>query len=277
MRALLALWAALALACAGTPEVAPLDTSTCQTPPTSLGPLDVAIAIDTSRSVARMSGADADGNGIVGRMERSQYTDPGDSLLALQVAATRSLLRATAGSEVRFAIVTFAGDGRSPNFRPPQRVVRPGEAALQAGLTRDVNQLDAALHRVLARGPYGNTNFAAGMRTAVRSLLGPEGAPKAPQVRRLVLFLSDATHPVIIDEERKVSIIDPIMQDVARIAIRERIAFDTFGLGQASSALAPHTLTQIAGATGGHFTPVRQPEALHCQMLSSLVSNSPVK
>ena len=246
--------------------IEPLDAGSCQVQPDTIGVLDVAIAIDRSSSTRRPSGTDADGDGLVGTFERSRYTDPDDSLLALQVAAAKTLLRETANSEVRYAIVSFAGTNRVPSTRRPRRLVLPGDADVQVELTDDVERLDAALGRVLERGSAGNTDFAAGMRTAVQSLTGEAGR----ESRKLVLFLSDGTFPIVVEPDRKNAIVDPVMEDVARDAIRAQIRFNTFGLGTASAAKPPHTLSHMAGATGGHFTPVEDPERLHCLMLSAL-------
>jgi hypothetical protein len=256
---------------AASDSTAPFDINACRNDAKQLGPLDVAIAIDSSMSTRRPSGADTDGDGVVGRFERSQNTDPGDSVLALEVAAVRALLNATAESDIRYSVISFSGVPRNPQNRPPKRILRPGEAELVSGLTDDVARTDAALTRVLESGSSGNSNFAAGMRRAVQSLRAEPSAPER-RARRLVLFLSDSARPTITDQDRKIAIVDPIMQDVAIIAIEQRIAFNTFGLSLASVADPPHPLEQIAGATGGRFTPVTQPNRLHCELLSSLGS-----
>ena len=62
---------------------------------------DVILVLDTSRSTIDPTGADINGNGIVGKPYLGRIgsifdvgsTDPGDSILAAEVAAARQLLR----------------------------------------------------------------------------------------------------------------------------------------------------------------------------------------
>src|SRR5882672_575606 len=53
---------------------------------------DVVIAIDRSGSTRNPTGLDLDGNGVVGELRRSEYTDRGDSLLAAELIAVRRLI-----------------------------------------------------------------------------------------------------------------------------------------------------------------------------------------
>jgi hypothetical protein len=87
-------------------------------PPESLR-RDVAIVLDTSLSTIDASGADINGNGVVGRplvgrvgpAADEASGDPGDSVLAAEVAAARLLLRGLDPRRTRLALVTFAGEG----------------------------------------------------------------------------------------------------------------------------------------------------------------------
>jgi hypothetical protein len=234
--------------------------------------LDVAIAIDGSRSTRYPSGVDIDGNGRVGAFENSVMTDPADSLLAAQVTAVRSLLRNVDWRDARFSIVVFYGRLEQPAIEQPGIVVAD-QAVIAAPLTHvttDLPALESALDRVLARGSFGTTQFSAGMRRALVTLT--DSPPSAAEPRRAVLLISDSPHPAMIaaSEERSLRG-DPLMKVAARKAIHEGIRFHTFGLAKAATAPTPHSLSRIAGATGGTFRPVPDPENLHCYLLRALV------
>src|SRR5262245_6202897 len=82
-----------------------------------VGSVDVVIVIDRSRSTIDSTGRDINQNGKIGRPIISPVgsifdvgsTDTGDSLLAAQVVATRSILEALLNDHTRFGIVSFAG------------------------------------------------------------------------------------------------------------------------------------------------------------------------
>ena len=93
---------------------------------------DVVIVIDTSRSTVDASGADINGNGVIGRQRLGRLgsvfemgsTDPGDSILAAEVAAAFQLLRGLDPRSTRVGVVAFAGEppGQSGGIfrrRPP--------------------------------------------------------------------------------------------------------------------------------------------------------------
>ena len=78
---------------------------------------DVMIVIDTSRSTIDMTGADINGNGVVGTphlgtvgsMFSLGSTDSGDSILAAEIAAARQVVRGLDPRTTRLGLVTFAG------------------------------------------------------------------------------------------------------------------------------------------------------------------------
>lgn len=198
-------------------------------------------------------------------------SDPGDSLLSAEVAGVKSLLRSAAGSDVRFSIVTFSGLTAYPLQEPPTHIVLRGEAVIQSELTGDAESLKAALERVLERGSAGNTNFAAGMRQASRTLM--EASQPSPAQRRVVLFISDSPSPLQIGPNTPNMLVlrrDPMIARAAVKAIDSGIVFHTFGLGKAAATQPPHMLSRIAGATGGDYHAVGDATGLHCHLLQSL-------
>ncbi len=234
-----------------------------------IGPLDVAVVIDASRSTRNPTESDIDGDGVVGRFADSVMTDPDDTLLSAQVAGVRSLLHAASGPGRRFAIVSFSGRFRFGPRAPPDGLVLRAQAVVHSELTEDLGSLEVALNQILEKGSFGTTDFAAGLRKALRAL--SEAAPPGVPNRRIVLFLSDATTPLVPRPNEKMLRIDPLIQVAALRAIDAGVRVHTFGLGEAAAAPPPHVLSQIAGATGGTYRGVSDPVALHCYLLHALV------
>src|SRR5262245_3524963 len=101
-------------ACASVPAVDPssLPASVSErcgdgSHPIEILAADVVIAIDRSGSTRTPTGLDLDGNGIVGELARSEYTDRGDSLLAAELIAVRRLIGVARLGGMRFAIVSY--------------------------------------------------------------------------------------------------------------------------------------------------------------------------
>ncbi len=242
--------------------------------------LDVAIAIDTSGSTADPSGADIDGDGTVGEFRNGGMTDRADSLLAAQVAGIKSVVADNRLHDLRISIVSFSGKDR---FDDPGSAERFPEAILRVELTSDSRELGAALDRVLKTGSRGTSNFAAAMRRSLESLDVGWGRVPADGRRRVVLLLADSPTPILPgptqyfyrtpegDPHGPVVRTDPHMAVAAKRAIRSHVVINTFGLGEAADANLPHTLSRVAGATGGKFHAVKDPTVLHCKLMSALV------
>jgi Mg-chelatase subunit ChlD len=236
---------------------------------------DVAIAIDTSMSTEQPAGADIDEDGRTGTFDGVMLTDPADSLLAAEVAAVRSLLHSGYLRDTRFSIVSFSGRTRFPMQEPSARLVSAVDGAIRAPLTGEIDTLETSLDEVLARGSLGNTDFAAALQLALRSL--DEGPASTPPRRRLVLLMSDSPNPVVALPRQARMISDvhlayPYTQlaTAAHRAVRARIPIDTVGFGEAASAATPNALSRIARVTGGHYRVVHDAARLHCALLAAL-------
>ena len=169
----------------------------------------------------------------------------------------------------RFSIVSLSGRFRFGLRRSPDGLVLGTQAVVQSELTDDLGALEAGLNRVLEKGSFGTTDFAAGLRKALRAL---SEAPSPPaRGRRLVLFMSDSTTPLLPWTNEKMLRIDPLMKRAALRAIDAGVRVHAFGLGAAAAAPLPHTLSQIASATGGTYRAISNPAALHCYLLHALV------
>jgi hypothetical protein len=167
---------------------------------------DIIIVIDTSVSTGQPTGVDVDGDGVAGMPLPAATggfpdlgsTDPGDSILAAEVAAAGKLLSGLDPRSTRVGLVTFAGE---PVQAHPGLVglTRVRLAALtEEPLTSDYKRLHRALAGVHERGARGMTHMAAGVDQASVELLGLTGSLSrpAPDSEKVVLFfrtLSPAT------------------------------------------------------------------------------------
>jgi hypothetical protein len=246
--------------------------------PSTIHSLDAVIAIDTSRSTVDPVGIDVNANGETGDSRLSKdgdifavvSTDPGDSYLALQVAAGRSLVHQLAGFETRFALVSYSGVVSRTKNRSIGRLglrQRDSDAIVEAELTSRVETFEAGLERILAGGSFGNTDFAAGMSAANEVLAR---ADQYTGVRKRVLFMSDSTHPAVQDENGRMSWVDPEMKAAAEESRASGVVFHTFRLGTKPVSGPTRTLAQIAGATGGSYTHVTRLDNLPCVLARSL-------
>ena len=226
---------------------------------------DVVLVLDTSSSTAQASGADVNGNGIVGRSRGGLAglfsrgsSDPGDSILAAEVAAALRFVENLDPRATRVAVVTFAGE-------PPSQgggVVlgrRRAPAVTEVELTEDYARVRQALAAVLRRGPEGATHMAAGVDQATIELMGLVGALSQPRrnAEKIVLFLTDG-QPTLPYEPT-------FMADNVRAVLRAADRARRAGIRIHSFALGPEALegpiapVEMAARTGGVFMPVRDP------------------
>lgn len=235
---------------------------------------DVVIALDVSQSTRYPSGADVDGDGEVGENpaeglyapgefpEDTVCTDPGDTILAAEVAAARALLRDLAEGRARVGLVTFSGEVDLATGTQRSRDQR--NATLEVPLTGDHQRVEAALGRVLARGPHGATDFSAGIRLATAELAGLSGAASERLAGglKVILLLTDG-HPTFPTGQATVEDAGDLEAAVnaAKLARAAGIRINTYALGQ--NALGrPLAATEVARATLGTFTPVLEPGSI---------------
>lgn len=233
---------------------------------------DLLVALDASYSTNVASGADVDGDGVVGVNPqtdfeiRAQYpeevlsTDAGDSIFAAQIKAVRLLLKSLDFQTVRVGVLTFAGDMDVDGYRrhPDQK-----DAKLWVPLTNDFPQVLTRLAEIEAQGPdeFGATNFAAGIQLGVTELAGLRGAQSTPRsdAKRIMLFLTDGkpTFPV-----GSGGVSDPgdsqAAVAAAQVARAAGITIHTYALGPIALT-KPLALTEIARITLGAFLPLQKP------------------
>jgi len=232
---------------------------------------DVMIVIDISGSTKAASGVDVDGDGIVGinpqfeLMPAGTYpdgtvsTDPDDSILAAEVKAADSLIASLEQSgRIRVGIITFSGEMNDQGMR---RSYDQQDAWLEVPLSSDFAAARRRLQAILARGPYGGTNFAAGIRLAITELAGLSGAVSQPRpdAKRVVLFLTDGLPTFPIGSG---SVSDPgdveAALTAARLAHKAGITINTYALGP-NALTNPFAATEVARITLGNYLAVQNP------------------
>ena len=233
---------------------------------------DVILVLDVSGSTKVASGADVDGDGELGFNPQFELiapgayapdvvsTDPDDTILAAEVAAGRALVSGLAsGGRIRVGIVSFSGE-MNPTTGQRSRFDQQ-DAWLEVPLTSDLGQAQAALGSILARGPYGGTNFAAGLRLAVTELAGLTGARSQPRpgAKKVVLFLTDGlpTFPIGSGSVSDAGDTEAAL-GAARLAHKAGITVNTYALGP-SALTNPIAATEVARITLGNFLPVQNP------------------
>jgi hypothetical protein len=236
-------------------------------------PFDLAIVLDRSASTSEPSGADVDGDGIIGktreipkffrffqRFREHRFTDPDDSVLSAEVVGTVNLVRQLKPGNSRVSVLSFSGKPLPYDIRG-----RPAfsEVEVELPLTSDSAEADMAAYRVLAKGSVGGTNMAAAVRMAVEELTrGDVGRPDGKKPKKLICLLSDgwpsmpAGSPNISDPEDQILTIQ-----AGYLARRAGIKIHTYALGPMASA-GPFTLEEVARVTGGRFTPVPKPSEI---------------
>jgi hypothetical protein len=232
---------------------------------------DVMIAIDVSYSTRAASGADVDGDGVVGENpsfallppgaydERVLSTDPDDTILNAAVTAANGLLDGLDARRVRVGVLSFSG-AVDPVTGMRKRVDQQ-DAWLEIPLTSDYDAVRRTLRAILARGSSGATNFAAGVRVAVRELAGLEGARSEPRpdAKKVILFLTDGqpTFPIGRGNDADPGDKEAAVQ-AARLAHTAGITMNTYALGPGALQY-PKVVTEMARVTLGQFTPVQNP------------------
>ncbi|HEU4427572.1 MAG TPA: VWA domain-containing protein [Myxococcota bacterium] len=224
---------------------------------------DVMIVIDTSDSTRAASGADINGNGIVGAGGLSgifKQTDPGDSILAAEIAAAKRVVESLDPRNTRVGVVTFAGEpGQLDRYSGQVYFSRKPAAVTEEPLTTNYERVVRSLDRVFKRGPDGSTNMTEGVRLSIKELKGFRGGMSKPDPgsEKVVLFFTDgqptAPFPMEYGRENVNSVLRAASQ-----ARRADVQIHTFAIGP-EALDGPIACVQLAAYTGGYFTPVSSP------------------
>ncbi len=229
---------------------------------------DVAIVIDTSASTAGPAEADINGNGTIGKVYGGAFgsvfgaslTDPGDSILAAEVAAARRLLRGLDPRSTRVAVIVFAGE------QEQQGVIilggRSKPAITLQPLSNDYEKVERAFDAILAQGPAGLTHIAAGVDQATIELMGIKGAlsRKDPSSEKIVLFFTDGVPTLPHGPQFEAENVRAVLRAAGRSQY-SNIRIHSFAIGP-EALEGPIATVEMAKRTGGYFTPVRDPGML---------------
>jgi hypothetical protein len=230
---------------------------------------DVAIVIDTSASTGGPSEADINGNGVIGKIYGGAFgsvfgaglSDPGDSILAAEVAAARQLMRGLDPRSTRVAVIVFAGEQEQQGG-----VIFGGSASKPAltiqALTNEYERVERALDAVLAQGPAGLTHIAAGVDQATVELMGIKGAlsRKDPTSEKIVLFFTDGVPTLPYGAQFEAENVRAVLRAAGRSQYSD-IRTHSFAIGP-EALDGPIATVEMARRTGGYFTPVRHPGML---------------
>jgi hypothetical protein len=136
---------------------------------------DVALVLDTSGSTAEPTGADINGNGVIGARQRGRIsslfggsTDDGDSVLAAEVVAARQILRDLDPRTTRVSVITFAGGDGEKETGPPALTRQP--------LTNEYARVEHILNFILRTEPHGQTHISGAVDHTTTELLGLRGS-----------------------------------------------------------------------------------------------------
>jgi len=224
---------------------------------------DVVIVLDTSGSTNAASGADINGNGVVGASGLSgifKQTDPGDSILAAEIAAAKTVLQSLDPRNTRVGLVTFAGT--SDQYDPYTQMIYSDnnpDAITEEALTTNYERVVKSLDRVFKRGPEGQTNMTEGVRLAVKELKGFRGGMSKPDPgsQKVVLFFTDGQPTAPYPQELSRENVNSVLRAAAQ-ARRADVQIHTFAIGP-EALDGPIACVQLAAYTGGYFTPVSSP------------------
>lgn len=263
----------MSLACVTPVEEPPVERAPLECSPESLfrlGTLDVAIAIDNSITTQVPSGIDVDGDGVVGILRESIYTDRDDSLLGVQLTAIRKLIRDTEPHDVKYSILTYSGFPIESHQSRNSRAVRRLDARTLVEKTNNQERLEAALGVIERDSSRGSSQIYAGLRRATESLIKPRDRER--ESRKVVLFISDTPGWISYENGRVAE--NQINAKIA-VAVREaedlQIVFNTFGLTQDSVDWDRVTIGLVAAMTGGRYHAIDEPEHLYCHLVDSLL------
>jgi len=224
---------------------------------------DIIFVVDTSDSTAEPSGADVDGNGVIGEKRGARYlsilgsilplpnSDKGDSILAAEIMGCRVLLSQLDPRTTRVGVVAFAGD--SDALTP--------DAYTEVPLTTDFKKVERGLDAIYRRGPKGMTNMVTAVNLATIELLGTQSAysQRRDGAKRVIMFLTDG-QPTLPLESSQLQNAKMAIQQAVRAA-KFDIRIDTFAIGEEALS-EPVVVVEMARVSNGVFTPVRNPKDL---------------
>jgi hypothetical protein len=162
-----------------------------------------------------------------------------NSILAAEVGAARRLLLQLNSQATRIGVVAF---GESARLLQP--------------LTHDFEQVRRALDGILRAGPYGGTNMAEGIRTAITELMGLGSSEKRADATKVQFLLTDGFPTMPIGGGKRATPEDTQLAiNTGRLAGKAGIKVHVFALGEEALSY-PRAAVGIAKESGATYTPV---------------------
>lgn len=210
---------------------------------------DVAIVVDVSGSTAIASGTDVDGDGKLGRKRRHieawrtfnprhYSSDPGDTVLAAELLATRRLVELLDPDRTRIGLVAFSGGAR-----------------ILAPLGSEPARIDGVLTDLEEAFGSGATNLAAAIGRAAEVLLAGDASGAERQKHLLILSDGWPTAPgsAVLAAQSAL--------EAAQEAADAGIRIHTFALGLGDIG-EDDVYAKVAALTGGHYRRLDEPGAI---------------
>ena len=202
---------------------------------------DVVIAIDQSTSTLQTTGADLDGDGIVGQNRRrtrsrnpaTWISDLEDSVVFAELEAARSLIRQFDPGTTRVGVLAFAGGS---------------ELLASLGAPADAMW---AVDFYEPRVDISGTSLAVALRGALREMVASRDAEERRQ--RTVVLLSDGQPTVPSEAEGRRAALE-LAEQLGEFGI----PIHAFALGE-SALREPEFYRSLAEKTDGRFVPVEDP------------------
>lgn len=208
---------------------------------------DIAVVVDVSGSTAYASGIDVDQNGKLGKARRRREnwrnfnprhfcSDPGDTILAAELLATKRLVDLLDPNRSRIGLLSFADRGQ-----------------LHAAVGSDREAFSEVLRALEKHFGSGWTNLADATRLAMEALVNASRGEADPPLR-VILILSDGypTFPGSEENAAKAAL------EAAREAAELDVRIYTFALGL-GEIREEDVFAKMAIATGGEHVRVDKP------------------
>ena len=221
---------------------------------------DLVLALDFSNSAFEPTGRDVDGDGVIGvskpwqptvgtdglRVSPLEWTtDPDDSVVGVELVATRTLLARLDAASTRVGLISFGSSVTQllPLSSPERALAALAEAPLGAQI--------------------GGTNIAAALARAARLLTPPTDVA----ARRSILLITDGYPNLPPPQQRAEDLVEEEAERLAAAGVRVHV------LAIALQLVQPRpVLEELARVTGGSFQRVDDPTELPVRLANTSLS-----
>ncbi len=183
------------------------------------------------------------------------------------------MVRATAPYDIRYSVITFAGQKFKVRRPRSTRSVKQGEARTLSNMSDDTAAIEAGLDEVLHRSSLGSADFYAGVRRANQSII--DGRVRDRESSKVIMYLSNTPGPIFRERGSVIQgAISANMAAALREAARFEIVLHSFGFTKEASDWKGLGLGQSGRQSGGTYSAVLDPSELYCRLVDALVSRA---